>query len=348
MNCNQYQEWVSAEIDGMLDERQTRLLWEHLAECPACRQAKADLERTITLIRELPKMTPPQDLLDSIHQRIAREPKTRRIAWRILALPQTRVALAAALLMIAVIYGSRQEKPSLAMEAAQANRIRTMDGVPAKANLRKGQEVVFGTTQIHEDRQAAAINVVRAKQAAVPAAPRPPALAQTAKPQHFPDNGAQIAQKARARLGGAQAGAAAPAREPSVKLLVVTANPAAVLRMLDPYRQEQQRDQGMAISIAEAAKPAAVAAVALSRKSEGNATGILSESEARGQATFTTAILWVPAGEYSELLKKVKVLGEITDETRPTDKAQRSASDTHSVSDQSAELISVQVHIQMR
>lgn len=107
MNCDQYREWMSAEIDGMLDEKQARLLQQHLADCPACRQAKADLEKTVALIRALPEMAAPQNLPDAVRQRIAAKPKIHWPVLRILTMPLTRVTLAAALLMIVVIYGYR-------------------------------------------------------------------------------------------------------------------------------------------------------------------------------------------------------------------------------------------------
>ncbi len=105
MNCNQYREWMSAELDGRLDEQSARLLNAHLAACPACRQVKADLAKTVGLLRALPEIEPPPGLAAAVRQRLAAAPLPAPLAWRILLLPQTRLALAAALLLIIVIYG---------------------------------------------------------------------------------------------------------------------------------------------------------------------------------------------------------------------------------------------------
>jgi hypothetical protein len=89
----------------MLEERQARLLREHLAVCPACRQVQTDLEKTIALIRALPKVEPPPYLLAGVRRRLAAEPKPGPLIWRILLQPQAQVLMAAAVLMIVVIRG---------------------------------------------------------------------------------------------------------------------------------------------------------------------------------------------------------------------------------------------------
>ncbi|MBU4200511.1 MAG: zf-HC2 domain-containing protein [Verrucomicrobia bacterium] len=453
MNCNQYQEWVSAEIDGRLDQRQAQLLREHLAACPACRQVKADLERTIALIRTLPNIEPPPDLLDSIHQRLAVEPETRRV-WRILTMPLTRVALAVALLMIIVIYGYRPmtsvtrdvqsvktdgqiigggkspesaqtkhanlvptpnagessgaepakrapassmlEAHPLALKAEPAHRLQDLDAVPALENnlemvaaakmietkrtekrvrtddlaiadqdKQKGAKAVsfhsirkmssHAGGKIIEEKHGAPADIAQeavlmkdkaGNQLAVAfAVPTLPGEPPPAASQYPIEKKPQLPQTARAGVVDHKAGASTPDREPSVKLLVVTSDPAAVMRLLEPYRQEQIRDRATKERSDAADKPGVVWG---QEKNVEQAPKHRSRSQPQGQAVDALTTIWVSAREYSELLKKIRVLGKITDDNQPAAQTQSDMFDPHSGASQSTELISVQVRIQPR
>jgi hypothetical protein len=70
-----------------------------------------ELRQTVEMIRSMEEVPPPVDLLVRIHRRLAERKAPGRAFWRVLSLPQTRVALAAALLMIVFIYGYQSIAP---------------------------------------------------------------------------------------------------------------------------------------------------------------------------------------------------------------------------------------------
>ncbi|GEM_PF-1553286 len=108
MPCAAITEWMGDHLDGRLDAARVRELEAHLATCEACRREWEDLQQTVALIRELPPVTPPADLLQSVHQRLARQRHSRRVVfWRVLNLPQTRVALAASCVILVGITSLR-------------------------------------------------------------------------------------------------------------------------------------------------------------------------------------------------------------------------------------------------
>jgi hypothetical protein len=95
-------------LDGCLDAARIRELNAHLADCEACRREWDELRQTVTLIRSLTPLAPPVDLVASVRQRLATPQPTRlAVFWRVLNLPQTRVALAASVVILVGLYGWR-------------------------------------------------------------------------------------------------------------------------------------------------------------------------------------------------------------------------------------------------
>jgi len=64
--CRQFQEQLSALLDGELPPAEEARLREHLGQCPACRQTQADLARTVARIRSLEPVEPPPWLAERI------------------------------------------------------------------------------------------------------------------------------------------------------------------------------------------------------------------------------------------------------------------------------------------
>jgi hypothetical protein len=70
MRCEQIEPWISADQDGELDARRSRILQEHLARCPACRALSEEWEAlTLELRAGLTRREAPE----SLHGRVMRQ-----------------------------------------------------------------------------------------------------------------------------------------------------------------------------------------------------------------------------------------------------------------------------------
>jgi hypothetical protein len=97
---------MSDELDGCLDPRNKPLLADHLAACAGCRQEFDELRQTVTLLRQMEPVVPPGGMVSAVRQSLQR--KSRASVWSVLSLPQTRVAIAAGLVLIVGVYGWRE------------------------------------------------------------------------------------------------------------------------------------------------------------------------------------------------------------------------------------------------
>jgi hypothetical protein len=119
-------------LDGCLDAARVQDLNAHLADCEACRREWDELRQTVTLIRGLKPLAPPADLVASVHQRLAAPQPTRlAVFWRVLNLPQTRVALAASVVILVGFYGWRTLPISPVAPEAFAPSVCRMASTPA-------------------------------------------------------------------------------------------------------------------------------------------------------------------------------------------------------------------------
>ena len=106
MRCNDIRELMSAHVDGCLDDAGEQQLAAHLAACASCRQDLDDLQRMVNLLQQMGPVAPPPDLTARIHARLRASRRSNILVF--LNLPQTRVALAASLVMILTTLGIRQ------------------------------------------------------------------------------------------------------------------------------------------------------------------------------------------------------------------------------------------------
>lgn len=107
MNCDDYLELLSARLDGALTEREERELEAHLASCPACRAAGAQLAALRRSFSELEDLPAPARFTKDVMDRIrasGTETKAvslfRRPAFKALA------GLAACAVLAAGLYGA--------------------------------------------------------------------------------------------------------------------------------------------------------------------------------------------------------------------------------------------------
>ena len=108
MRCERIKEWMGDHLDGCLNADRTRAMNAHLAGCDACRRELDELRQTVALLRGMPSVLPPSDLLSSVHRRLAPQQESPvMVFWRVLSLPQTRRVAAAALIVVVGAYGWR-------------------------------------------------------------------------------------------------------------------------------------------------------------------------------------------------------------------------------------------------
>ena len=132
MPCDRIKAWMGDHLDGCLDAARVQDLNAHLADCEACRREWDELRQTVTLIRGLKPLAPPADLVASVHQRLAAPQPTRlAVFWRVLNLPQTRVALAASVVILVGFYGWRTLPISPVAPEAFAPSVCRMASTPA-------------------------------------------------------------------------------------------------------------------------------------------------------------------------------------------------------------------------
>lgn len=111
--CEQWEEQLSALLDGELDEAERRALEEHLSGCAACREYLADL----TAIREAMEVVPaPEGFAQSVADRVAH---TEQDAGR-KVIPWRRWGLLAACCALALLglWRSRADAPSAPVPAS--------------------------------------------------------------------------------------------------------------------------------------------------------------------------------------------------------------------------------------
>jgi hypothetical protein len=119
-------------LDGCLDAARVQDLNAHLADCEACRREWDDLRQTVALIRSLTPLAPPADLVASVRQRLATPQPTRlAVFWRVINLPQTRVALAASVVILVGLYGWRNRSIRSGALEDLAPSARRMASTPA-------------------------------------------------------------------------------------------------------------------------------------------------------------------------------------------------------------------------
>ncbi|OGV66269.1 MAG: hypothetical protein A2283_12120 [Lentisphaerae bacterium RIFOXYA12_FULL_48_11] len=178
MRCDDINELMSEQIDGRLDREGQKLLSEHLAQCDRCRADFSALKDAVKIVHGVGLESPPSDLLARVRAEIddgdnragsffetAKE-KASPGDWSLFNSPQSRMALAASLLLAVGIYGfitgferKNQDgaismsdagatvptEPNVAPSVIPAPSASTLDdGVAAMAKARKSELSVSG------------------------------------------------------------------------------------------------------------------------------------------------------------------------------------------------------------
>ena len=124
MSCDKYLELLSARLDGALTVEEERELEEHLANCPGCRAAGAQLAALQGTFPELEEIEVPEGFTQGVMDRIRAEGRPKVIP--LFKRPQVRAlaGLAACLVLVAGLYGvsRRQEQDKWTLTTRSFNR----------------------------------------------------------------------------------------------------------------------------------------------------------------------------------------------------------------------------------
>lgn len=78
MQCQEFQELLSAYLDGMLDPSVKDRAGRHLEECPVCRAEFDDLRMVVGLVRDLPQVEPPDGFRRNLRLKLENAAGQRR------------------------------------------------------------------------------------------------------------------------------------------------------------------------------------------------------------------------------------------------------------------------------
>jgi anti-sigma factor RsiW len=102
MSCERMESRILGYVDGRLKESERLEVEKHLLGCEACAVRVAEFRAVGSLLEELPQIEPSPAFDARVHARVAAEPVKR--SWWPSFLPAPRVAFAAALLALAMVW----------------------------------------------------------------------------------------------------------------------------------------------------------------------------------------------------------------------------------------------------
>ncbi|HUO40260.1 MAG TPA: zf-HC2 domain-containing protein, partial [Mycobacterium sp.] len=81
-DCDIIQPELSAYTDGELAPHRRELVEAHLASCPRCQEALAELKTLTAGVAALPKLQPPPQFLAEVRRKIARGDNPEALTWQ--------------------------------------------------------------------------------------------------------------------------------------------------------------------------------------------------------------------------------------------------------------------------
>ena len=110
MSCSRMENKILGYLDGRLKESERLEVEKHLATCAACRLRVNEFRAVSSLLDELPVIEPSPAFDLRMHARLAALPA--RQSWWAWCMPAPRVAIAAAMLLLATVWvGTRPNNP---------------------------------------------------------------------------------------------------------------------------------------------------------------------------------------------------------------------------------------------
>ncbi|SHG82844.1 Putative zinc-finger [Thermosyntropha lipolytica DSM 11003] len=104
MRCNQIKDLLSPYMDGMTNEKENRLVKEHLAECPSCREELERMQFIALCLNKMEVPPCPEGLVLDVRKRIVEE-KNKVFSLREAAKPKRQGWMAAGIAGIALLIG---------------------------------------------------------------------------------------------------------------------------------------------------------------------------------------------------------------------------------------------------
>lgn len=117
MSCSRMENKILGYVDGRLKESERLEVEKHLATCAACQLRVNQFRSVHALLDELPMIEPSAAFDVRVRARVAAEPV--KLSWWAAFLPAPRVALAAAMLLLATVWmgtQSNKNQPQIAQD----------------------------------------------------------------------------------------------------------------------------------------------------------------------------------------------------------------------------------------
>jgi anti-sigma factor RsiW len=134
MSCNRMENRILPYIDGRLKPGEMRDVEKHLATCPACQLRVNEFRALSGLLDELPQIEPSGAFDARVRARVAAEPVKR--SWWFSFAPSVRVAFAASMLALAIIWlGSRPGDTLNTQNAGQETEQQVVSDLPVLENF---------------------------------------------------------------------------------------------------------------------------------------------------------------------------------------------------------------------
>jgi hypothetical protein len=104
MNCTEIKDMLSLYIDGELDEKEQKIIEEHIITCESCRKELEQYKKIIYMLQNLIEEEPPKGFCKRLHEKLLKTKQDRKINTRARWVKYGSIA-AVFVLIVLVVYG---------------------------------------------------------------------------------------------------------------------------------------------------------------------------------------------------------------------------------------------------
>jgi anti-sigma factor RsiW len=134
MSCNRMESRILPYVDGRLKNGEMKEMEAHLKTCAACQLRVNEFRAVSGLLDELPQIEPSGAFDARVRARVAAEP-VKQSWWSVFA-PSPRVAFAASMLLLAMVwFGSRPNDSLAPPNGAVDQEAQVMSDLPVLENF---------------------------------------------------------------------------------------------------------------------------------------------------------------------------------------------------------------------